>query len=411
MIALVDCNNFYASCERLFQPRLERKPVVVLSNNDGCVVARSNEAKELGIWMGAPLFEVKELIKREGVAVFSSNYTLYADMSRRVMLTLERLCPKVEVYSIDEAFVTLPKNCDVIKFAHQVREIVGRETGIPISVGYAQTKTLAKLANRLAKKGDGVFDLTQVNIDEILKETPVGKVWGIGRKKAAWLLDQGVETAHDLKSCDPKWINAFMTVVGERTVRELNGQPCLEMKEAAPQKKGIMTSQMFGRPVTDLQELEEAVATYTARAARKLRAENGAAQSLEVFVTTSRYEKKFYSNKETSSLSVATSDTVKLSKIAKRCLRQIFRPGYRYSKVGVFLSSIVDSAAQQDDLFTQKTDSEKKNFSALLDKLNQNWGSGAVHYASEGTEKPWFMKRTLRSGRYTTEWDELFEVG
>ncbi|MGF1572062.1 MAG: Y-family DNA polymerase [Sumerlaeia bacterium] len=411
MIALVDCNNFYASCERLFQPQFEKKPVVVLSNNDGCVVARSEEAKEVGIRMGAPAFEVRDLIKRHNVAVFSSNYTLYADMSHRVMETLQQHCPEVEVYSIDEAFVTLPPRCNVLTFCHRLRETVKRETGIPVSIGYAPTKTLAKLANSFAKKEEGVFDFTTADHDTYLGIVPVSKVWGIGGQKAKWLQARGITTALELKNADPRWISKWLTVVGERTVRELRGEPCMEMDDAPPAKKGIMCSRMFGRPVTQLAELEEAVSTYTARVAEKLRAEKGAATILEVFITTGRYSAQYYANKKLFHLPVATADTCKLSKTALEGLRALFKAGHNYTKAGVFVTGIVDAGEQQGDLFACVDDEKRQSFLAVLDSLNQQWGRGAVRYASEGIKKPWHMKRGSLSKRYTTSWGELPQIG
>ncbi len=414
VFALVDCNNFYGSCERLFQPELNGKPIVVLSNNDGCIVARSNEAKALGIPMGAPLFKVKYLIQKHGIHVFSSNYALYGDLSHRVMDILRQMECHVEVYSIDEAFLSLPVNkiWNRLKYVAELRERVRKCVGIPVSIGIAATKTLAKAANRVAKKDPaGVFDLVgNSQTDQILQKMEVGDIWGIGRRSAENLNRYGIYTALDLKRADEKLIRKQLTVVGARTLLELNGTPCITLEQAPPSPKSIVTSRSFGHPVTELEELREAVISYVSVAAEKLRKQNVEAENLSVFVTTGPFDKQAqYSNQQTIVLPKPTSSTPELIDAALRGLKVIYRTGYRYRKAGILLAGIVKHGFKQQDLFSPVIPTrEDRPLMAALDQINGKWGRRTIQYGMTAQEeKPWSMQQTRRSPAYTTNWNEL----
>jgi len=411
--ALVDCNNFFASCERVFRPDLKGKPVVVLSNNDGNIIARSNEAKALGIKMAEPYFKIESFLKKNGVAVFSSNYTLYGDMSHRVMSVLQHLEPEVEIYSIDEAFISLPegKEFDLAKHGQNMRNTVRQWTGIPVSIGFAPTKTLAKLANRVAKKNpthQGVFDLTaHGNMDEILARIEVADVWGIGRQYTKKLNSQGIFTARDLKYANDNWIRKHLSVMGLRTVWELRGIPCIPIDDAPPAKKGIVTSKSFGRPVTSLEELQEAVATYVSRAAEKLRSQQSIANCLHVFLATNIFkpEKPQYSKSIMVMLLEPTSSTTVLIKYALKGLKELYRPGYDFQKAGVMLAEIMPASCRQRSLFDPiRSDNDLMN---ALDRINRKWGANTVRYAVSGFKKSWTFRRDHLSRAYTTKWDQL----
>lgn len=418
-IALVDCNNFYVSCERVFRPDLERRPIVVLSNNDGCIVSRSNEAKALNIPMGAPYFEYREVIKRENVTVFSSNYELYGDMSRRVMNTLQYFVPEVELYSIDEAFISFAGFKSHKTLATRLRQSIRQRTGIPVSVGIASTKTLAKLAGDVAKKSPtGVHDLfhaTEQERDNFLKMTKVGDVWGIGRKWADKLNKSGVFTAFDLTERSDEWIRKNMTVVGLRTAWELRGRPSLSLEDAHLTKKTVVCSRSFGRPVTKLSELEEAVATYVIRAAEKVRRQKTVASAIHLFLRIN-YRNAHNpwsspSDSTTITLTEPTNDTPELIGIAQAGLHHIFRKGTSYHKTGVVLLGLRPDTDVQLGLFGSNCSQEKR--SALMqavDQINYRYGKRLVSFAASGTRKPWQMKCDQRSKRYTTKWDELLVV-
>jgi DNA polymerase V len=417
VFALVDCNNFYASCERLFRPDLIGKPVIVLSNNDGCVVARSNEAKALGIPMGEPLFKVKDLVARHKVHVFSSNYALYGDLSHRVMDVLRQMEPDVEVYSIDEAFISLPvtKVWDRVKYAAELRERIRRQVGIPVSIGIATTKTLAKIANRVAKKEaqfNGVFDLAGNNqIDQVLGKIEVGDVWGIGRRSTEKLNKRCIYTALDLKRADETWIRKTLTVVGARTVMELNGISCVSLENAPPCPKSIITSRSFGHPVTDFDNLKGAVLTYVSIAGEKLRKQGVEAGTLNLFITTGPFdEQASYSNNQTITLSQPTSSTAELITAALQCLKSLYKPGYRYRKAGVMLAGIAKQGCRQQDLFSilQPAMKEDRQLMTALDRINSRWGRSTIQYGMTTAEyKPWSMQQTRKSPAYTTNWQEL----
>ena len=421
IFALVDCNNFYASCEKLFAPQLKNVPVLVLSNNDGCVVARSREAKSLGIKMGVPVFKVKPLIAQQKIQVFSSNYPLYADMSSRVMRTLEALAPRVEVYSIDEAFLDLSgfeKLFDLESFGKQVKAKVDKDTGIQVCVGIAPTKTLAKLANHGAKQypaTGGVVDLTaRVRQEKLMAITPVEEVWGVGRQLTKRLNAMGITTALNLAQTDPQQIRNQFSIVLERTVHELNGIACLELEEVPAKKKQIISSRSFGEVVTEIDGMRQAIAQHAARAAEKLRAEDQQAKVLTVFIQTNRFKtnQPSYSNSAIGQLSDPSNDSRVLTRLAMRLLESIWRDGYRYNKGGVMLADFYDQNASQPSLFEDMTKKYRsKKLMAAVDQINES-GLGTVTLASQGNcnTNTWAMKREHLSPAYTTRWSDLPKV-
>ena len=433
IFALVDCNNFYASCERVFNPKLEGRPVVVLSNNDGCVVARSNEAKALGIGMGVPAFEVEDIIRKNSVEVFSSNYALYADMSSRVMETLSAFTPDMEVYSIDEAFLDLAGfNCSPstslrTDYGRKIWRTVKQWTGMPVTVGMARTKTLAKIANRVAKKSakaNGVLDLTDSPyLDKVLTETPVEKVWTVGIKSALKLKGAGIKTALALRDADIGWVRQKFGVVGVRTVYELRGISCYPLEQNPPVKKSITVSRMFGEPVESIEELKEAIASYASRAGRKLRGQGLAAGVMTVYVTTSRFIENRYFNSHTVEFAVATSDTIELIRSACRCIDRLYRKGCAFKKCGIIFNALVPENRVQKGLFdnvdpvrgpTEKASNgvdrlKSQRLMRVIDSINTRLDS-PLQWAAEGLAQPWKVKFKRRSCRYTTRWDELPEV-
>lgn len=413
MFALIDCNNFYASCERVFKPKLEGVPIVVLSNNDGCVIARSNEAKKLGIEMGAPYFKMRPLIQHHGVEVFSSNYELYGDMSHRVMQTLMQLTTDVEIYSIDEAFTDLSgfTHLDLNAYGLHIRKTVRQWTGIPVSIGIGKTKTLAKIANSGAKKADGVLVLDNPQITKaVLSLTSVGDIWGIGRQYAKLLNAHGIKTAWELTQAPVEWVRHHLKITGLRTVHELRGIPCIPLEEAPPPKKGITVSRMFGRPITAQQELEEAITTYATRAGEKLRKENMQANHMLVFFHTSPFKTGFYGAKATFDLPNATNYTPDLIHYAVRGIKQAYREGHRYIKAGIILTDLTPANHQQQSLFNHPNSDKHAAIMKALDTTNRRWGKNTLFYAGAGTQKPWGMKRGMRSPSYTTRWNEMLTV-
>ncbi len=414
IFALVDCNNFYASCERVFNPRLEGKPIVVLSNNDGCVVARSNEAKALGIGMGVPEFQIRPMLRAHHVQVFSSNYTLYGDLSQRVMETLEQFCPDLEVYSIDEAFLSLVgfERRNLTDYGQQIRQTVKQWTGIPVSVGIAETKTLAKIANRVAKRTPdmgGVCDLLACpDRDALLGRIAVEDVWGIGPNHAHMLTHHGITTAFQLRRVDDQWIRKRMGIVGLRLVMELRGVSCLDLEQCPAPKQSLTCSRAFGKLISTLGEMEEAVSVYTSRVAEKLRRERLAATVLTVCLTTNEFkEGPQYSNALTLNLSVVTDTTSDLIKSALHGIRAIYRDGYLYKKAGVMLTGLVPVSQTQTDLFDDRDRRKSKRLMSALDAINDRWGADTLHYASSGISKPWKTQFHRRSPAYTTDWDAL----
>lgn len=418
IFALIDCNNFYTSCERVFNPRLVGKPVVVLSNNDGCVIARSNESKRLGITMGAPLFKIQELIERERVEVFSSNYTLYGDMSRRVMETLETFTPAVETYSIDEAFLNLSgiaHEGTLTDLGHKIRDRVYKWTGIPVSVGIAETKTLAKIANRLAKKSDkakGVLDLVGSEYRECaLSRTPVNDVWGIGRQYAKLLTSRGITTALDLSRADANWARSQMSVVGARTVMELRGVSCLPLEFLPPSKKSVTVSRSFGTDVENLGDMREAVSHFASRAAEKLRANRLVAGVMMVFVSTNRFkDDPQYANSAYVSMPFASDDTRELVRCAHRGLDRIYVEGYRYKKAGVTLAEILPVESLQHSFFDGREHERSKRLMAAMDAVNRKLGRGTLRIAASGLRQMWMTRSERRSPLYTTKLRDVLTV-
>ena len=414
--ALVDCNNFYASCERVFQPHLRHKPVVVLSNNDGCIIARSNEAKALGIEMGAPFHLNRDRFRDLGVIVRSSNYTLYGDMSARVMRTLNHFSPRLEVYSIDEAFLDLSGFADPEHHARDLRRIVGQWTGIPVSVGIGPTKTWAKIANRLAKQtpsADGVACLMDKNAqDWALQKIKLTDIWGIAQRLAQRLEAIDIHTPFDLRAADPKYIRQLFGVVVERIVLELRGISCLEIEEVAPDRKSLMASRSFGRPVTLWQDMQEAVATYTSRAAEKMRRQNLVTANLVVFVETNpfRSQDRQWRASQSVDLPLATADTSRLVSAALTGLKKIWRDGFKYKKAGVLLLDLVPADQVQGALFSDPETPASHARMKALDAINQRFGRGTLTIGSAGLHNSWTLRRDFISPRYTTEWRELLRV-
>jgi DNA polymerase V len=407
MIALVDCNNFYVSCERVFNPRLEGRPVVVLSNNDGCVVARSNEVKALSVTMGTPLFQLRPLIQQHQIQVFSSNYALYGDLSRRVMEVLGLFTPEVEVYSIDEAFLCLAgQSCETV--SQNIQATVGQWTGIPVSIGVATTKTLAKIANHQAKRQGGVCVLLEP--EPVLANLPVSEVWGIGRQLTQRLEAHGITTALHLQQTDLALIRQLLGIVGVRTVLELRGVACLPLELCPQPRKSCCVSRGFGRPVESLAELKEAIACYGATAAAKLRRDARVAQTLTAFITTNRFRSQApqYSNSETLVLPYPANDTPTIVQTALKATEQMYRPGYEYHKAGVMLLELSEGAMGQGSLFVDEGRREMAGrLMVAVDSLNRRFGAGTVRWAAEGLQQGWRMRAEWRSQRFTTRWDEL----
>ncbi|AQT68208.1 DNA polymerase IV [Anaerohalosphaera lusitana] len=415
IFALVDCNNFYASCERVFQPSLKHRPVVVLSNNDGCIVARSNEAKALGIAMGTPYFKAEDIIKKYNVAVFSSNYALYADMSNRVMQTLSRFTSEMEIYSIDEAFLALDGiQGSLDSYGRQIRSTVLQWTGLPVSVGIARTKTLAKIANHLAKKSDkaaGVLDLTQQRyIDHALAKTDVEDVWGVGRRIAAKLRRAGITTARKLAECDIDWVLRTFSIMTVRTVLELRGQKHFGLEEVPEPKKNITVSRSFGKEIETVEQLQQALTQYASRAGEKLRCQNQYAQILTAFAMSNRFDKKnAYYGSASYIFDSATDSSLDLVGAANKLVDEIYRDGVKFKKAGVMLNKLATSKNFQRNLFADREAiSRDRRLMQVLDRINER--GKQVAFASEGTVKPWQTKFDHRSPCYTTRWDEFVTV-
>jgi len=413
--ALVDCNNFYVSCERVFDPSLKGRPVIVLSNNDGNAVALSNEAKALGIPFGAPYFSLARAIGKYRIAVRSSNYSLYGDMSRRVMDVLSACAPEMEIYSIDEAFLFLGGISGVTGLGRAIREQVLAWTGIPVSVGIASSKTLAKLASRVAKKDPalgGVFNIAEALTDEVLASVRVEDVWGVGRQYKALLNGRGIRTALQLRDAPERWVKKNMTICGLRTVMELRGIPCIPLEDTPQPKKAIVSSRSFGRPVETLCEMQEAVASYVTRAAEKLRAQRGLARSMIVFIGTNPFRESDpqYSNGISCGFPVPLSYTPHMIRYGLRMIERIYRPGYRYKKAGVVIPDIVPEGERQLSLFHPPPDPARARLMETVDRLNREMGRGAVRFAAEGCGRAWSMRRSFLSPRYTTRWDEIAVV-
>jgi DNA polymerase V len=419
--ALIDCNNFYASCERVFDPDLRGKPIAILSNNDGCIIARSDEAKAAGIEMGVPAFKVQDLLKQKKIVVKSSNYALYGDMSHRVMETLRYLTPDVEPYSIDEAFMEFPKLIadDLNSFGNKIKSTVKQWTGLSVSVGIASSKTLAKIANETAKshpKYNGVLNLVEnPRLDNILKETELTDIWGIGPGLSQRLFKENIQNGLQLKQqiSRREWVRNRLNVTGLRTVMELNGDPCLEVENVSDPRKGIMTSRSFGKAVTDPEDLSEAIAQFISIAAEKLRAQNSVTSLLHITLRTNKYSnhKSKYKYSIEFPLSMPTANTAYLIKCGRACLQKLYQPKLRYKKAAVLLTGILPESEVQTDLFGdyQYTTKEHK-LMEKIDDINTKYGSETTHFASTGIDQPWQMKQQHLSPKYTTRWDGILEA-
>lgn len=417
MYGLIDCNNFYASCERVFNPSLNDKPVVVLSNNDGCVIARSKEAKTLGIPMGEPAYKLKELIETNQVTVFSSNYVLYGDMSQRVMNTIASFVPEMEIYSIDEAFLLLEgfENIDLKIFGEKIVQAVTKNTGIPVSMGIAPTKTLAKAANKFAKKYKNYKGVCLIDTDEkrekALKLVEIGDVWGIGRQNSKKLQYYSINTAWDFTQRTKSWVRHTLGVTGERIWLELRGTPCIET-DSPTSKKSICTSRSFGERLTELAQVSEAVANFAANCAEKLRKQHSYGGVLTVFILTNPFATNLpqYSNQISIKLAVPTNDTTELINIALHGLKSIFKEGYKFKKAGVIISEIVPERPLQADLFDTRNRDKFNKVMTVMDSLNESYGRQKVKIASQGFDRKWKLKNEKLSPCYTTKLDEVLKV-
>jgi len=416
VFGLIDCNSFYASCERVFRPDLARVPIVVLSNNDGCVIARSYDAKPF-VKMGEPYFQIKHKLKQHGIVAFSSNYALYGDMSERVMTLIESMVPSVEVYSIDEAFVDLTGIPDLDSLGRQIRSQVLRCAGIPVGVGIAHTKTLAKLANHTAKRlqaqTGGVVNICDpAKRDWVLRNTDVAEVWGVGRRMKAHLDVMGIKSAMDLAKADPWMLRKNFSVVIEKTARELAGTPCLELNEPDPPKQEICCSRMFGARLTELAPIKEAVATYMMRASEKLRAQNSLCKKIRVSIRTGMFnpEEAKYANGVVVDLPYPTDDVRFLTKAAVGAVDRIYRPGFKYSKAEVLLMNLCQPGEYTDDLFATSQPTESTKVMAVLDQINERWGRGTLRSASVPNNPGWSMRREMMSQSYTTRLDQLWTI-
>ena len=410
-IALVDCNSFYVSCERLFNPKIHKKAVVVLSNNDGCVISRSKEAKDLGIKMGEPFFKVKDLVKKNKVKVFSSNYALYGDLSRRVMKVLKTFSPKVEIYSIDEAFIDLSfmDEKGIEDYGNEIRTRVLKWTGIPTSVGIASTKTLSKVANHIAKKDKkGVVYLDQ-NIDEKLKKFPIEDIWGVGKQLAKFYRKNEIINAYDLKNVSNTWVKKGTNVLGAKTAMELRGITCIDLQVDQTKRKNCCVSRSFGRKVTEIQELEESIVTHCLNAAEKIRADDQTAKTITVFIRTSPFDKskKYYSNSKSVDLAIKTNNSIELIKNAIKALNEIYKAGYKYQKAGIILSGLQDEKGGQENLLSPLLENKSKSLMKAIDYTNSKYGRYAISIARAGLNKGWKMRREHSSKIDTASIDSL----
>lgn len=423
MKCIVDCNSFYCTAERLFRPDLLKKPVVVLSNNDGCIISRTDEAKAVGVGMAGPYFMAKPLIDQHGITVFSSNYNLYGDLSMRVMDTLRSLSPSVEVYSVDEAFLDLshidPK--ELAAYSMHIRKTVEQWTGISVSIGVASTKTLAKAANHLAKKNKAASQCVYILADALqeqraLQQLRVSSLWGVGRAYAQKLENLGIVSAWDLRNMSEEWAYRHLGgVVGARLIRELRGQPSIDMRDPLESKKMIATTRMFGDPVNNISDIKEAVATYTSRAAEKLRRQQSAASMVSVFIVAKDEDHmadfhRGNSISDYTTLPTATSATHQLIKPAVEIVDRLYETGTWYKKAGVMLSGLVPDASIQANLFATEQGNGQRLLMDMVDNVNFSMRDDVIKFASSGTKRDWKMRQELRSPRYTTRWDELYEV-
>ncbi len=397
-IALIDCNSFYVSCERLFNPKIRNKPVVVLSSNDGCIISRSTEAKTLGIKMGEPYFKAKDIMVKNNVYVFSSNYSLYGDLSRRVMRTLKRFNSEIEIYSIDEAFLDLSNFPDnkIEHIGKEIKDIVLQWTGIPTSIGIAKTKTLSKVANHIAKKTkSGVVSLIGVkDIDPILEKVEINDIWGVGKQLTKFFIKNGISNAKQLKNVSNTWIKKNSNVLSSRTAMELRGISCIDLETTSSKRKSCVVSRSFAKKVEKLQELQESITSYCLNAAEKIRSESLIAKSITVFIRTNPFQNQFayYSNSKTIDIPIATDNSIEIVKTALTGLKDIFKNGYRYQKAGIMLSGLSDLQGS-NNLFSSIKDDKIKNLMKTIDNTNYRFGRSTLSLASAGINKKWNIKR------------------
>ncbi|NJN45204.1 MAG: Y-family DNA polymerase [Candidatus Competibacteraceae bacterium] len=412
MFALVDANSFYASCEQVFRPDLRGKPVVVLSNNDGFVVARSKEAKALGIGDLEPFFKIEWLLRKHNVAIFSSNYPLYGDLSNRLMMTLRLFSPKVEMYSIDEMFLSLDgMPFDLVRYGCQIKTCLWDQVRMPVGVGIAPTKTLAKLANRIAKKiakFNGVCVLDEpYKWEWVLRRVPVTAVWGIAKRIAARLDDLNILTAWDLATANPKIVRSKTNVCVERTIAELNGVPCIALDEVPPAKQQIYCTRSFGNKATSLQPVLEGLSLYAARATEKLRAQKHLALAIHVFIHTSPFRPNFHSAGDVARLPYPTDDTRVITSLVRRVAARLYKEGHDYLKAGVGLIEIIDKTHYQSDLFHAGQSVQADRLMEVMDRINRQQGQNTVFLAAQGVRKPWYMRQQFTSPQYTTKWSDI----
>ena len=413
-IALIDCNSFYVSCERLFNPKIRKKPVVVLSNNDGCIISRSNEAKALGIKMGEPYFKGKNIIIKNNVQVFSSNYSLYGDISRRVMRTLKRFNSDIEVYSIDEAFLDLSNFTDeeVEKVGKEIRATVLQWTGIPTSIGIAKTKTLSKVANHIAKKNKAGVIFLKENIDNILKDFDIADVWGVGRQLSKLYIKNGIDNAYKLKNISNTWVKKSTNVLGAKTVMELRGIPCIDLETEETRRKSCCVSRSFGKKVESLDKLKESVTTHCLNAAEKIRTDKQTTRAVTIFIRTSPFDKnrKYYSNSITIELPVATNNSIELVKTAISGLGKIYKYGYFYQKAGVILSKLRDASEKELNLLAPILENKSQPLMRAIDFTNAKYGRNAISIAQAGISNDWKMRREHSSRIDTASFDFLPKI-
>ena len=413
-IGLIDCNSFYVSCERLFSPKIIDKPVVVLSNNDGCVISRSTEAKQIGIKMGEPYFKVKELVKKYNVKIFSSNYALYGDMSRRVMKTLKSFSNKIEIYSIDEAFIdiTQVEEKEIINYGREIRERILKWTGIPTSIGISSTKTLSKVANHIAKKNmSGVIYLKE-NINEQLENFDISDVWGVGKQLSKLYKKNGIDTALKLKNISNTWVKKSTNVLGAKTVMELRGIPCIDLETEETRRKSCCVSRSFGKKVESLDKLKESITTHCLNAAEKIRIDKQTTRAVTIFIRTSPFDRnrKYYSNSITIELPVATNNSIELVKTAISGLRKIYKYGYFYQKAGIILSKLRDASEKELNLLTPILEKKSQPLMRAIDFTNAKYGRNAISIAQAGISNDWKMRREHSSRIDTASFDFLPKI-
>ena len=413
-VALIDCNSFYVSCERLFNPKIQNVPVVVLSNNDGCVISRSTEAKKLGIRMGEPYFKVKDLVKKNNVQIFSSNYALYGDLSRRVMKVLKGFTDKIEIYSIDEAFLDLShiKDEQVEEYGKQIRERVLKWTGIPTSVGISNTKTLSKVANHIAKKNKAGVVFLKGNIDNILKDFDIADVWGVGRQLSKLYIKNGIDNAYKLKNISNTWVKKSTNVLGAKTVMELRGISCINLETEETKRKSCCVSRSFGKKVESLDKLKESITTHCLNAAEKIRTDKQTTRAVTIFIRTSPFDKnrKYYSNSITIELPVATNNSIELVKTAISGLEKIYKYSYFYQKAGVILSKLRDASEKELNLLAPILENKSQPLMRAIDFTNAKYGRNAISIAQAGISNDWKMRREHSSRIDTASFDFLPKI-